>query len=261
MSHSSKPLCKTYQEELKAADSNLTFSSACPVCDVAVGHHNRRPAAASAASAPFDMSALKEILAATIVLLVVLGGHSRSVDVPKWSLSEWKHTRPFLDRCEQVFLADNIPQSRWPVLLLKAVTDVAESAWIKTNVVDTSSTWEQAKTRFTNHFESYSYKAQLERTYQRVGNNLKERTQKYADRFQQIRAQLAYDESSEFVIKKYIDGLASPVRRKYDEMIMMLEYHMEAQATQDKLSTLTSVINLSLKADAVLYNYTQADEH
>ena len=76
--------------------------------------------------------------------------------LPKWKV-DYKSVKPFLDRCQQVFIADNVNPQYWVRLLLRAVEDVDESSWIKVNIVDKNLTWKEAQEAFTKHFEIYSY--------------------------------------------------------------------------------------------------------
>src|SRR6185437_5644051 len=84
--------------------------------------------------------------------------------LPKWRI-DFKFVKPFFERCQQVFIADNVDPTYWVRLLLRAVEDVNESAWVKSNLVDKNLTWEQAQDAFSQHFEMYSHSTQLVKDY------------------------------------------------------------------------------------------------
>lgn len=240
MNPAAKP-CNAFVEELK--EMALSLGDKCSYCEVVVAHHARRPAETKDFINSFSSLALSTGLS-----------HSsgRTTDVPKWGSAEYRHAKPFLDRCEQLFTADHVDKKRWPSLLLKAVTDVGESAWIKRHIVDANMEWNDAKVAFTAHFEQHSYNAQLKESYHSCRQKLKERVQKYADRYQNICFQLGYLDDSMFIIDKYINGLEQGIRKKYEEHIFNLTSLSSAQVVQEKCSSLRAVIDITLGLDCLM---------
>jgi len=186
-------LCETDQETLRS-EYELRSADLCPVCTLPIGRHLRRP------SPPTSSSAVSSVSSHSSSQL------GKNTTLPRWKV-DYHQAKPFLDKIEHLLLADGVDASVWPRLLLKAIPNVHESAWVVTNIVNAGVDWTRAKALFTSHFEVFSYSAQLKKEYALCKQRPKESVQIYSDRFMDLVTQLSYDDANELVIDHYIEGL------------------------------------------------------
>src|SRR5688572_6112803 len=71
--------------------------------------------------------------------------------LPKWNV-DYKQSRTFLDRMEQVFFAANLPESEYTKQLLLVVSDVNEASYIRENIINESLSWTDARDVFQKTF-------------------------------------------------------------------------------------------------------------
>ena len=235
---SSQVLCQMYYEEFVEGGSLPTDD--CKICGFKGARHTRRPhvsaVPSSLGSIPLDQ--LKSLSL----------GSTRSVDVPKWRTGEWKQAVPYLNRLEHLFIADSIPESRWPVLLLKGVTVSAEADWIAVNIVQKGLSWSEAKKMFTEHFQVQSWSKELLSQYQSCSQSKSETVQAYSDRFRQLCSQLQYADDDIHVINHFRRGLSSGAQTSLERQLLTVGIANSAEVESIEAS-LDSTIKLAVNLD------------
>ena len=191
-------LCKVTYEELRN-DEKLGFAELCPVCKIQVGHHNRQSTLVGNTQSNNSNSS---------------SGNHRSVDVPEWKKETWKSVIPFLMRYEQVCKAEQVPESRWTTLLLKAVTNTAEADWVDKNIVEPKLSWTDAKKEFAKHFKNQDYSDELIKEFARCRQGRQESVQLFSDRFDQLCTQLGYADDVVQVINQFELGLSELAQKQ-----------------------------------------------
>ena len=118
---SSTSRCNTYVEELKSTYS-LSPADPCPVCQHLVAFHLRDPNHnSSSTSSSSKRNGSKSVL-------------------PQWG-TDYKVVRLFLDRFEQVLIADLVDKEHWPRLLLKSTPGGNDGYWVRKNIVEANLPW------------------------------------------------------------------------------------------------------------------------
>jgi hypothetical protein len=230
-------VCNMFIEELLQDHKS---SDPCPGCKQLVCFHNRTPINSVSTSLKSTSSSSSSSTSSYI--------NSKTVSyLPKWK-TDFKQVKPFLQRFEQILIADNVHESNWPRLLLHSVENVSEANWIKTNIVDafpvSLSSWTQVKEVFTKHFGLHSYQTKLISDYEKCSQFKGETVQKYADRFTQLCDELSYQDDDALVIQHYIVGLLYPIQADLKKHLHLAKLaNSNAAVTLDSLK---SVIELTL---------------
>lgn len=238
-SNVSNTLCEVYQELLMK--KHLSITDQCPVCQCLVGRHKHSPisSATNSNDGSDDISEGKL--------------HKRDgtkSDIPKWK--DYKHVKPFLDRMERVLEADLVDENHWPRLLMKA-TEGFDSSWIKKHIVDTKLKWKEARKKFAEHFERYSYDLELRNKYESIHQLDKESTQKYADRYLNLIEELGYEKDHELIIQHFITKLSPENNMEFKKYMTTLELSTDIS---EIMNSLDSVMEIAIKLDAINYNYS-----
>ena len=221
-------LCNASQDELK--EEGLKFSDLCPVCHIAVARHRCLPPAPATVVASPSTSTSRSS--------TELG---KNVHLPRWKHPDdgYFHAKPFLDRIEHLFVADNVDESAWPRLLLKAIPNVTESAWVKLNIVDKKVNWTTARTLFNDHFEVQTWTEQSQQLYEQCRQGVRQSVQDYADRFMSYVTELGYQDDNQLVIQHFQLGLIPSIQAKIRDRVLLL------RDMQNQLSDL-SLLSLSI---------------
>ena len=237
MSLMGKELCPTDQATLRSDYPELKAADECPVCFIPVGRHPRGLLSSfSASSAPSSHPSHSALQ---------MGKHTT---LPKWK-EDYHHAKPFLDRIEQLLVADSVDRSFWPRLLMKAVPNVTESSWINTNIIDAKLEWKDARATFIRHFEAYSYIDQLTRDYEHCSQQQKESVQFYSDRFSDLVTQLQLPDDSQLVIQHYLAGLSNEMSGDFLSHLGMLR--LVKESPEYFPGSLKDAINLTLELERV----------
>jgi hypothetical protein len=216
--NTSSQVCSVYYETL-INKFNLDEFDLCKACNIQVAFHHHDPALLI--STKHSPQNLNLNLSPNSYYNSSYTSGVRTI-LPKWKV-DYKSVKPFLDRCQQVFIADNVDPQYWARLLLRAVEDVDESSWIKLNIVDKNLTWKEAQEAFTKHFEIYSYSAQLVRDYEHIKQHTKQSVQEYSHKFNRLCIELGYDESNPLVIQHYLNGLTPERHASYKKQLALVK--------------------------------------
>ena len=205
-------LCLASQEALQGGRYNLQLADDCPICHLAVGRHRFLPPAAVTAlpaSSPSTSSSRSS---------TELG---KNVTLPRWKV-DYHHAKPFLDRIERLLVADNVTKDAWPRLLLKAIPNVTESAWVKLHIVDPGIQivdWATARDLFTTRFEIRTWTQQSQQLYELCRQASKESVQDYSDRFMNHVTELRYEDNDQHVILHFQLGLYPSIQTKIRDRV------------------------------------------
>jgi hypothetical protein len=170
--------------------------------------------------------------------------------LPKWGSCSYKVAKEYLDRMEFILLGDNVDPQYWTSLLLKSVEDNADARWILDEIVTPKLSWSEARMKFVSHFESTTYKDQLEMKYQSIKQH-KLSVQKYGGAFLDLINQLGYSHQDSQVINKYLYGLDN---KFHTELKKHFDFVALATGKEVELTDLKEVIVKVENFDRVLNN-------
>ena len=227
--------CNLYIEELKG---DVGLLAPCPACNIAVARHARIPVAAQ----PSDGRAASGSSTAS-------NKYSDGVKtaVPQWGV-DFKVVRSFLDRYEQVLEADNVDPSRYVPMLLKTVSDVNDSTWIKRNIIDKKLSWEEAREAFSRHYELVSLKDQQEYEFYNIKQRSRETPQEFSMRFQRLQLELGYVSTEPLIINMFLNALQQDYRIKYETQLAHLRLTRDGSLAAAEIGRdLEQVIKLILE--------------
>ena len=238
--------CSIYFETLLEARFKLDEVGQCPACKQMVAYHHHKPYNNNNPSVSISSNANNNNSYTS-------SSYTNGIrsKLPKWRV-DFKSVKPFLDRCQQVFTADNVDPQFWVRLLLRAVEDVSESAWVKVNIVDKGLTWKEAQESFSKHFELYSYSAQLIKDYEQLRQGSKQTVQDYSHKFNRLCAELDYTDDNPLVIQHYLNGLTPERHAAYKKQIALIKL-IKGDDSFDT-SSLDKVIKLTLELEIVDLN-------
>lgn len=234
-------LCSIYLETL-VEKFKLDEISPCIACKQLVAFHHRQPSV-NGESKPLNSTERKDSQN-------VFNNGVRSI-LPKWRI-DYKSVKPFLDRCHQIFLADNVDPTCWTRLLLRAVDDVSESAWVHTNIVEKKMSWENAREAFSKHFELYSYSAQLVKDYEHIQQSSKQTVQDYSHKFNRLCSELGYLDNNPLIIQHYLNGLTPERHSAYKKQVGLIK--LARNDSSYSATSLETVIQLTLELELVDLN-------
>jgi transposase InsO family protein len=238
---SSVTVCSIYFETLLEPRFSLNEFSQCAACKQLVAFHHHQPSVVGIAS---NVNVKNESAHNSFTSGI------RS-NLPKWRV-DYKSVKPFLDRCQQVFIADNVDPKCWVRLLLRAVEDVSESSWVKVNIVDKDLSWKQAQEAFSKHFELFSYSAQLVKEYEQIKQGPKQTVHDYSHKFNRLCAELGYEDSNTLVIQHYLNGLTPERHAAYKRQVGLVK--LTRADDSFSASSLETVIQLTLDLELVDLN-------
>ena len=222
--------CRAYVEELLPS---LKMSDLCLFCKQLVAFHERKPivTASSYLAGSGSSSSANAALSSNAIR-----------NLPKWKV-DIKQPTMFLKRIEQVLSGYSVDESSYTRALLISVENVSESAWIKTNIIETNKSWSEAKELFTKHFGLHGYEIKLINDYENCKQLKHESVQKYADRFTQLCDELDYPDTDKRVIQHYIIGLLSNIQIDFKRHLHVVKM---AKGADVALDSLKQVVEMTL---------------
>lgn len=161
--------------------------------------------------------------------------------LPKWN-KETGNCNDFLDHIERVLNLSNVSKNAWYRILplLFQQQDNASSKWVSKHIVDISpTTWKEACTIFTSHFQRADHHQTLQRKFQYCKHQPRESVQEYADRFTSLCEELSIDDNSTLAIAHFLNHLSDRMRSKYQNTLAVLKH-----STTDVDSITTSLKKL-----------------
>jgi hypothetical protein len=143
--------------------------------------------------------------------------------LPRWREQPWVFCLPFLQKCQQVFIAAKVEEREWPRLLLSCMDDVCEAEFVRTNIVQAQPvlSWADTERVFTAHFESKVYLDKIETEYENHRQQYGERVQKFADKFLVFCTQLSIADNNADAIRKFRTSLVPFIRKKLKEYLRL----------------------------------------
>ena len=224
-------LCSTTVDELLNENLITSRLENCPMCSIPAFKHPRSqfsPTTSSsvASSSPaINREALKS--------------------VSKWKI-DFKQSRAFLDRMEQVFFASNLPSSEFTKQLLISVMDVEEANYIKDNIIDKSLPWAEARIVFQNHFDVFNVVEQNEADYEKIKKLPRETVQHYSDRYLNLCSILGIPDNDTRAIKHFVHGLDDKLQQDYKKTVNLARI---VSSNNNDLTSLRKVISLIISIE------------
>jgi hypothetical protein len=283
-SHSSSATCEMTMKDLLNLHQDyddfkdhtaLTPLSTCPICQVMVGKHKFTRSAAiriaddfpdnhsvhthPAADQPDDDDDFNQ---AQVALSSVRSNpprdFSRQFDkalsrIPPWSKNHTHASgcREFLEGVEYALEIFGVPQDQWyrilPLVFEKG--DYASARYVKTHITGPhpiSLDWDEAKSLFTSHFQRADFIQVIERDFGSCRQRPRESVQLYADRFMSYCEDLNIEDTSTQAISKFTNGLLDTMRKKYNNLVAMMEMSPHGAPFVKSLST---VVKACVKLD------------
>jgi hypothetical protein len=107
----------------------------------------------------------------------------------------------------------------WPRLLLKAIPNVNESAWVRLNIIDKKVDWPTAKALFTARVEIRTWTEQSQQLYEQCRQASRESVQDYSDRFMNLVTELGYVDDDRHVTLHFQLGLIPSIQAKIRDRV------------------------------------------
>lgn len=168
---------------------------------------------------------------------------SKSI-LPSWHRGKVVHT--FLNRYEQVLVADQVDRKHWPRLLLKAVNDVHEASWIQRNIVEVELDWDAARKLFLQHFESSSYLQKLIFDYHDIKQSDRESVQQYSNKFTSMVDELNYNYTDPHVINHFMLTLKPKWLAEIRKRIKLKKF---ISGSDHEFNSLKEIIDLAIEIE------------
>lgn len=225
-------MCSTTVDELLIEKLVTSRLENCPMCSIPAFNHPRSqfsPTSSSSvtnSSPSINREALKSL--------------------PKWKV-DFKQSRAFLDRMEQVFFASNLPSSEFTKQLLISVTDVEEANYIKDNIIDKSLVWAEARVVFQNHFDVFNVVEQNEADYEKIKKLSRETVQHYSDRYLTLCSVLGIPDNDTRAIKHFVHGLDDKLQQDYKKTVNLAR--IVNSGNNNDLTSLRKVIALIISIE------------
>jgi hypothetical protein len=224
-------MCSTTVDELLIEKLVTSRVEKCPMCSIPAFLHPRSlfsstsSSSVTTSSPSINREALKSL--------------------PKWKI-DFKQSRAFLDRMEQVFFASNLPSSEFTKQLLISVTDVEEANYIKDNIIDKGLDWAEARIVFQNHFDVFNVVEQNEAEYEKIKKLSRETVQHYSDRYLNLCSVLGIPDNDTRAIKHFVHGLDDKLQQDYKKTVNLARI---VSSNNNDLTSLRKVIALIISIE------------
>jgi hypothetical protein len=225
------PLCSTTVDELLNEHLINSRLENCPMCHHPSFKHPRSVLSVQSSFPSVTHTVNREALKS----------------LPKWKI-DFKQSRSFLDRMEQIFFAANLPSSEYTKQLLLSVTDVEEANYIKDNIIDKGLDWDQARIVFQNHFDVFNVVEQNEADYEKIRKLPRETVQHYSDRYLNLCSVLGIPDNDNRAIKHFVHGLDDKLQQDYKKTVNLARIVNNGINTYD-LTSLRKIIALIISIE------------
>jgi hypothetical protein len=192
--------------------------------------------------------------------------YSRQFDKVLGRISLWsKHNthasscREFLESLEYSLEIFSVPQDQWyrilPLVFEKG--DYASARYVKSHITGphpVSLDWSDAKSLFVSHFQRADYLQVVERDFGSCRQRPREPVQQYADRFLSFCEDLTIEDTSTQAISKFTNGLLDTIRKKYNNLVAMMELSPHGATFVQSLS---AVVKACVKLDVAEGPYSE----
>ena len=170
-----KEICHTFYEEL--LEEGLKRLDICDGCDLPVNRHVRKVITTTGSNETSLNKSSNYGLDGLSLIFSKVKDQS-----PLWSKSIECIT--FLKHIDMTLKnLPSIPEKDYPRIFLFIVKDQSAKEWIMKNIIECDLNWNEAKKKFTSHFQRAEYKSQLMKQYYNCNQQKDESVQSYADRF------------------------------------------------------------------------------
>lgn len=206
-----KEICHTFYEEL--LEEGLKRLDICDGCDLPVNRHVRKVITTTGSNeTSLNKSSNYGLDGLSLIFSKVKD------QFPLWSKSIECIT--FLKHIDMTLKnLPSIPEKDYPRIFLFIVKDQSAKEWIMKNIIECDLNWNEAKKKFTSHFQRAEYKSQLMKKYYNCKQQKDESVQSYADRFLEICSELDRSDSDSIVMDHFIQGLHETIRMKYQDWL------------------------------------------
>ena len=172
----------------------------------------------------------------------------------------------FLQRLEIVLASSGIDRTEWPKVFPYVIrtTEVDHATWVLKNISEARppTDWDQAKDRFTHHFERSTTRDQLLRDYAGIyqgEHEAKESVQAYAERFRTLARRVRVDLNDPLTLYKFRESLKAGARNSLIDHVNLVR---RIQGPKDyDLTSFEQVEELIIENDRAWHDKQLAQRH
>jgi hypothetical protein len=136
-------------------------------------------------------------------------------ELPHWEKDSVSYH--FLRTLKTHLDGSGLHESEWvgflPLLFNR--TDMEKAAWVRTNIVNVTKSWNEACKLFNEHFQDADYRVQLTNEYRKMRQRSNETGQEYTDRHLLLCEQLGIADGDKQAIRQFTESLLPAARSDY----------------------------------------------